>query len=116
MLREIHSSDDVRAEFGAMVASVKKTRERPISLLRSKNAGEYLHALLVGMGIGGLQNLSGARAVMTSSNRVFAQAGIPSDVSGKRELTATASYQTERTRTLNSSSRSCPPSCSLFLS
>ncbi len=74
-------------EFAVTKRSVLKAIQQrssgvgPVALMRDNR--EYVHALLVGMALGGLQNLSGARALFTSSNSLFVQAGL-----GVREATA----------------------------
>eukprot|EP00127_Corallochytrium_limacisporum_P005092 Clim_evm47s198 gene=Clim_evmTU47s198 len=75
------SGDDLIKEFEITKASADRALKlkkdgggAPLTLMRSNF--EYVHALLVGMGLASLQNLSGARALTTSSSRLFTQAGL----------------------------------------
>ena len=84
-LISIHGETVAAQEFESTVASVRQWEQHiregtgtPFQLLTGENGGEYLHALLIAIALGGLQNLSGARSLLTSSSRIFAQAGFSS--------------------------------------
>ena len=84
-LIRVHGDIVGTKEFESTVFSVgqweKHAREgtgKPLQLLTGPNGGEYLHALFIGIALGGLQNLSGARSLLTSSSRIFGQAGFSS--------------------------------------
>ena len=72
---DIHVEEDVEKEFEAVVHSVdiSRNKKKPLELMRKNR--EYVHTLLVGMCLGFLQNLSGARSLLTSSSRIIVQAG-----------------------------------------
>lgn len=84
-LISVHGDAVGQQEFEATVFSVRQWQQHiregtgtPFQLLTGENGGEYLYALLIGIALGGLQNLSGARSLLTSSSRIFAQAGFSS--------------------------------------
>ncbi|GMI46857.1 hypothetical protein TrCOL_g11951 [Triparma columacea] len=72
---DIYVEEDVEKEFEAVVHSVEisRNKKKPLELMRENR--EYVHALLVGACLGFLQNLSGARSLLTSSSRIIVQAG-----------------------------------------
>jgi MFS family permease len=72
---DIYVEEDVEKEFEAVVHSVEisRNKKKPLELMRENR--EYVHALLVGVCLGFLQNLSGARSLLTSSSRIIVQAG-----------------------------------------
>lgn len=72
---DIHVEEDVEKEFEAVVHSVEisRNKKKPLELMRENR--EYVHTLLVGACLGFLQNLSGARSLLTSSSRIIVQAG-----------------------------------------
>jgi MFS family permease len=81
LLQQIHGRQDVEAEFSAADGQAQRALSKTVippesRLLRGEKRGEYWHALLVGAALGGLQNLSGARAVFTSATSIVLNAGL----------------------------------------
>ena len=84
-LQEVHGEgadpatlrEEFEAASGQAERSLSETRESPEArLARGGKKGEYRHALAVGASLGLLQNLSGARALLTSSASIFEAAGL----------------------------------------
>jgi MFS family permease len=84
-LKEVHGGGadpaELREEFeaasGQAERSLSETLERPEARLAiGGKRGEYRHALFVGASLGLLQNLSGGRALLTSSASIFEAAGL----------------------------------------
>lgn len=82
-LKLVHGDEIGQSEYQSTVFSVEQHFNHvangtgtPWQLLTGPNGKEYTHALLVGCALGGFQNLSGARSLLTSSSRIFAAAGL----------------------------------------